>query len=452
MANVVPLFKAGDQTDPSNYRPISILPVVGKLCEKIVCLQLASYLGENHILCPQQHGFRPGHSTETAMLDAINYVTSNLDTGLITTILTADTSKAFDSVEHGRLLEKMGWYGICEHWFRDWLSGRSQSIQGSSTLPVTHGVVQGSLLGPKLFLIFTNDLPSYLPHGKQVMYADDVQFLDCDTPANLSALKQRIDQTMSVALDWFTQNRLKINPNKTDLLLVRSSRRVLHHQFSARFGDVDIKPSDHAKIIGLFLDSNMTWEKQVSQVTRRCFNILVGLSKLRHKIPRETKQLLVKSLVFPHIQYCLTVWGSCNVTQKKRVQKIINFAARIITGFKRNQHISPALRELGWLRVDGMIAERDVAMLSRLLCSTATPPALTAGIQKRSDVSLRTTRASEAGALHAPRVRTEAAKRAFAYRSVMAWNRLPADVRTSESVITIRTAAKKWLFESEDCD
>ena len=147
-ASVTPLFKGGNQDDPNNFRPISILSVVGKLCERIVANQLVAYLSECNVLCPNQHGFRPGHSTESAMLYAVNILTSNIDRGLVTLLTTTDTSKAFDSVQHSRLLEKLGWYGIDTHWFRDWLEGRSQRVVGSNIpLPVTHGVVQGSILG-----------------------------------------------------------------------------------------------------------------------------------------------------------------------------------------------------------------------------------------------------------------------------------------------------------------
>ena len=177
---VIPLFKKGNRDDPANYRPISILSVVGKLCEKVVSLQLSEYLQSHHILTSSQHGFRSGHSTETAMLETVRYLTDSMDKGRISTLLAADTSRAFDTVEHNRLIEKLGWYGIDAHWLTDWLSNRTQKIRGGGdqVRPVTHGVGQGSLLGPKLFSIFTNDLPCHVPHGVLTMYADDCQFID----------------------------------------------------------------------------------------------------------------------------------------------------------------------------------------------------------------------------------------------------------------------------------
>ena len=422
-ACVVPLFKKGDQREPGNFRPLSINSVPGKLCEKCVCNQLSPYLDQNHVLCDSQHGFRSGHSTETAMIDSLNFISSSMETGHICTLLAADTSRAFDSVEHERLIEKLGWYGIDRHWFDDWLHNRTQRIQGSSagTLPVTHGVVQGSILGPRLFLVFTNDLPSHLSYGKQVTYADDVQFLDSDTIANLAVLKQRVESTLEVALNWFTQNRLKINPNKTELLVLKSQKKIIDSDFSIKFGNSEIKPTPCAKILGVYVDSALTWEKQVSQVTRRCYHVLVGLSKLRHKLPYVTKKMLIEALVFPHIIYCCTVWGGCTVTQRYRIQKAINFAARIVTGLARREHISPALEALGWRRFDGMLEERDVAMIEKLI-SPGVPPALADLVRRRSDVTVRSTRGTCADRLELPRIRTERARRSFPYRAVSSWH------------------------------
>ena len=129
------------------------------------------------------------------MLGAIGHLIESIDSDLISCITTADTSKAFDSVKHARLLEKIGWYGICSDWFEDWLAGRSQRVRGGlMTAHVTHGIIQGSLLGPNLFLLFTNYLPSYFDECKIVMYADDTQFIHCCNMVDLPELQSRVEQ------------------------------------------------------------------------------------------------------------------------------------------------------------------------------------------------------------------------------------------------------------------
>ena len=171
------------------------------------------------------------------MLDAVIYATESMDRGHVTSLVTADTSKAFDSVEHGRLLDKLGWYGISSDWFADWLRGRTQIIKGSSARArdVTHGVVQGSILGPVLFILFTNDLAMHMPYGKMILYADDAQFLDTEPPSNSHVLKARVEANLSTAFKWFTQNRLKINPSKTEMVVIKSKRMKFDEKFSVQF-------------------------------------------------------------------------------------------------------------------------------------------------------------------------------------------------------------------------
>ena len=217
------------------------------------------------------------------------------------------------TVEHCRLIEKLRWYGIDKHRFVDWLRNRTQKIMGCGepARVVTHGVIQGSLLGPKLFLIFTNDLPSYVAHGRLIIYADDCQFLDSESPKQLSVLNQRVENTLETAMQWFTQNRLKLNPSKTELVVIKSRQRKNNSYFCIRIGANALRPTPFAKILGVYVDSALSWEKQVTQVCRRCYTMLFSLSKLRNKLPAETKQFLVQSLVFPHITYCLPVCGGC---------------------------------------------------------------------------------------------------------------------------------------------
>ena len=245
--------------------------------------------------------------------------------------------------------------------------------------------------------------------------------------------------------NWFTQNRLKINPSKTDLLVVKSKRLSIEENFEIRFGSQNIKPSSSVKVLGVILDSGLNWELQISAIVRRCYSILVGLAKLSHQLPPETKKVIIEGLVYPHIIYCLTVWGNCSKTQKYRIQKALNFGARIITGLKRSQHISPALKSLGWFRIEELLAERDLVALYKILRSSSSPDQLRALAVPRSNVSNRTTRGSESLLLQTPRVRTELARRSFPCRATTAWNRLPAQIRTAESHRVFHANVLRWL-------
>ena len=252
------------------------------------------------------------------------------------------------------------------------------------------------------------------------MYADDAQFIDADTPANIGDLRERVESTLDTALNWFTQNRLKINPSKTDLLVVKSKRTVITENIEIRFGSQNIRPSPSVKVLGIILDACLNWESQISAIVRRCYCILVGLAKLGHQLPPETKKTIIEGLVHPHIMCCLKVWGSCSKTQKYRIQKVLNFGARITTGFKRSQHISPALSSLGWSRVDELLTERDLMVLYQILRSPKSPENLRALVVPRSNISDRTTRGSENMQLQTPRVRTELARRSFLCRATTA--------------------------------
>lgn len=378
------------------------------------------------------------------MLDAVGCVVERIDKGNIACLTTADTSKAFDSVPHRRLLEKLGWYGIDTHWFRDWLSDRSQRV-GSDSAVVSHGVVQGSILGPVLYLLYTNDFPCYFNDTKIVMYADDIQFIHSRQPSNLSDLKQDVEDDLSKALVWFVANSLKLNPDKTEILLVKTRQRRLANNFTVTLNGATLAPSSKAKILGIVVDAQLSWEAHVSLVVRRCYATLRGLSKLSQSLSRDTKKYLIEALVIPHIMYCIAVWGGCGVTQKKRVQKVLNHCARVVFSARRSQHVSPLLDELQWASVDMRVGERDIALLNQLFNHPHAPQCMRNSLSYRSEVSARDTRAAAAGQLQLPRVRTELAKRSFGYRAVSLWNEAPAQVREAKNFAQCRREAGTWL-------
>ena len=205
-----------------------------------------------------------------------------------------------------------------------------------------------------------------------------------------------------------------------------------------------LRPSPNAKILGFILDSNLTFEKHVSAIVQRCYATLSGLAKFSRQLPQEVKKLIIEALVFPHITYCATVWAACDATQRKRIQKIINYAARIVKCCRRHQHITPHLAELNWPRVERLVTERDLAMTYRLLNSTHAPSHLRDLLRRRDDVSERETRGSVAGLLQLPQVQRELARRSFSFRAVAGWNAAPADVRNASTPGAFRARMQKW--------
>jgi len=425
-ACVVPIHKAGDPSVPANNRPISLLSTLSKILEKVACHQLRTYLCEHNILSATQYAYRPSHSTEDALLDVVEGLVKNTDSGEISSITAVDLSKAFDSVAHDLLLTKLQWYGIDPVWFKSYLTDRKQMVRGgTTTLPVTDGVPEGSIIGPILFTLFTNDLPSHLSHGRLISYADDTQFLDHAPPnePGLGALKTRLEQTIGEAQNWFSANSLKMNNAKTDFVLV-GTKQSLENVNNFHF-DIDnerIEPSEKTKVLGIIVDSKLTWEKHVTSVVQKCNHILISLYRLRHYFTSDVLKIIIQAYVFPHITYCLSVWGGTNKCQLDRVQKVRNFAARIVSGTKRNEHITPAMEALGWPKIDAMIAERDAAKVAKAL-SGSLPPAIQNLFTPCSSVALRETRLSVSSKLHLPRWNLKIRKRVFSYRAAMEWNK-----------------------------
>ena len=378
MTSLVPLHKSGSRDSASNFRPISLLPVLSKLCEKVVCAQLSAYFVDHALFSPSQYAYRTCHSTEDAVIDAVEWMTRRVDAGHVVAVTSIDLSKAFDSVDHGVLLTKLQWHGVDPAWFRSYLDGRQQVVRGGSlSLPLSHGVPQGSLIGPILFSIFTNDLPSHLPHGRLVSYADDTQLLDSAHPDDLPILKSRQEDTITAVQSYFTSNSLKMNPTKTTLLLVGTPHSLKKAtSFQLCIGDHVLKPSPFVKMLGVTIDSSLTWEEHTSNVVKKCNSILFCIYKIRHHLTPETRKLLIQAHVFPHILYCLSVWGGAAACRLGRVQKVLNFAARVVSGARRSDHVSPILEALGWRSVTDLVSRRDCVGVFRALHNPCAPVAI----------------------------------------------------------------------------
>ncbi|CAB4026264.1 Hypothetical predicted protein [Paramuricea clavata] len=275
-ARVIPLHKKGSRSVLDNYRPISILPVISKIFEKILYEQLYEYFTTNNLLSEQQFGFRRFHSTSTALLDCTDEWYVNMDRGLYNLAVFLDLKKAFDTVNHDILLAKLELYGIKNTplmLLKSYLSDRSQKCQVNGELStlkyLKYGVPQGSILGPLLFLIYINDLPNCLQHSTARMFADDTNITVSGKSVKEAEVAINVD--LNNIREWLLSNRLSLNLVKTEYLLIGSRHNIntLEEQPRVFIGDEPIKGVQVTKTLGVKIDQFLTWDSHIDQISKK---------------------------------------------------------------------------------------------------------------------------------------------------------------------------------------
>ena len=365
-ALITPIPKTDDLSDPSKFRPISVVPGIAKIVERIVHQQLSAYFNEHQLFSSTQHGYRSFHSTETALSVVTDHILSAMDDSQISLLVLCDLSKGFDVVNHQMLLSKLRLYNIDTQWFEAYLAEHSQQVQvrgadgqpiRSVSLPITTGVYQGTALGPILFSIFCNDLALHIPDATIVQYADDVQIFVKGRKQQIAELISSLERILSVLADWFCTYGMKVNPTKTQLMVYGTKNALRDFPpVQIRFGNSLISESLTVKNLGLTMDRFLSFEPHINQLVAKCTGVLISLSHTRHVLPSFTVAHVVNALVVSSIRYCISIYGTCGKTQLHRVQKLLNFCARVISGRRKYDHISAVLRQLNWLRAEQLVS------------------------------------------------------------------------------------------------
>jgi len=282
-----------------------------------------------------------------------------------------------------------------------------------------------------LFTIFVNDLSLHAAEAYVIQYADDTQILVSGQKSTLSELADKLETSLLSLDDYFRSNGLKVNETKFELLPLgsRQNLRNLPH-FSIKFRQTTLSPCTEVKNLGMTFDRFLTWDSHVSKLSQKCFGILTGISHVRHYLPSGTLPILVSALVLSHVHYCLSVYGNGSAKNLAVINKVLNFAARVISGKKKFDHISAVRARLGWLNPSAMVQVHTLSMLHKVRC-TGEPESLAAQFctnVERDDHS-RSTRQDHL--LSLPRIRGSAAgKRQFVYRAAAEYNTLPREFVT----------------------
>ena len=341
IAKVIPVYKEDDNTEPSNYRPISLLSIFNRLFEKVMYSRLMDFIEKNNILSDSQYGFRKRHSTHHAVLDIIDQIHSNLDSKLYTCAIFLDLKKAFDTVNHEILLKKLYLYGIrgcVQDWFASYLSNRTQttSIESniSSKQPINFGIPQGSILGPVLFLLYINDITKCSTLFKFHLFADDTNILYSNKCPK--TLERQVNIELNNVQEWLIANKLTLNIKKSNFVIFQPRQRNQTHQISISLYNhsdkkcLKLECKDFVKYLGVLIDNRLSWKNHIDYLCNKISRTVGVLSKLRHFLPKHVLLKMYKSLLQPLLSYCLDVWGQTNKTILNKILILQKRALRLI--------------------------------------------------------------------------------------------------------------------------
>ena len=363
-----------------------------------------------------------------------------MDKGEISILALLDQSKCFDVVPHETLLNKLQTYGVDTDWFSNYLTGHTQQVMirgidstviKSVTRPNSIGVYQGGSMSCILYTLFSNDLGLYVNEDVTVVqYADDVQVLVTGRKRELPQLIARLENALETLFQWFCHHRMKVNEKKTQLIVLGTQAMLRSVADSTiTFNGSPIHSSTTVKDLGVTIDQHLNYHSHVDALIGKCTGMLISLSTARSVIPSPTLAALVQALVLSAVRYCISVYGSCGSSQLTRIQKIINFGARVVSGRKRRDHISDVVQQLGWMNARQLVEYHTVSMVQSIV-KTGLPESIHRTIGPPAN-QRHTHNTRGASSLSVPNIKTEAGRRRLCYRGVTQYNatNVPTDCR-----------------------
>lgn len=464
IARIKPIPKSSTIEQFKDLRPISILPMLSKILERLVCRQLTDYIESEKILPVVQSGFRGGHGTETALATVTDDIISASDSGDGSILVLLDFSRAFDCINTELLLAKIMYYGVssasCD-WFRSYLTGRKQyvetsvengSLAQSDLISVSRGCPQGSILSPLLFILYTADLIKRITNCKVHLYADDTQLYHSFKPQNTEQAVKMINEDLKSILVWSHENALVLNPQKSKFLVLGTKHQrnsVVEQSPRIQINGEDIERVLSARNLGLVIDGDLRFEQHVQLKIRNAFYRLKVLYTIRNFLTEKVRSLLTESLVLSLLNYGDVVYGPRLFAKTERaIQRVQNACVRFCFGIPRRNFITPFLNDKCSLKMSAR-RKLHLAYLVFKVLDSKTPAYLWAKLTSVKDCHHMFTRGLAQNKLVIPKHRTAGFKGGFKYAASKIWNDLPPPLRSKISRQTFKIKLRKVLLERQ---
>ena len=450
LARVTPVYKQkGSKHLYENYRPISLLSTFSKIMERLIYNRVFDFLVRYGILFESQYGFRRGHNTTHATLDFVKAIEDAIEKNDFAIGVFCDLSKAFDTLSHDILLQKLNHYGIrgrALDWFISYLSGREQYVdwngKTSDKLPILFGVPQGSILGPLLFLIYINDL-STSSNAKCVLFADDSNLLIQGKDLKLTAAT--LNNELEKINDFFKSNKLKLNTKKTKLVCFRKKSQQVDYNDIQIFLDGDkLEFEEEAAFLGITIDSHLSWESHCKGVANKISRNCGAINRVKKLLPPSSLKILYSSLILPHLQYGLAAWGGCSGQNKKRIIATQKRVTRVISKSYYTSHTEPRMKKLGLLKLEDLYEQQCSTYIHDIINNRA-PSALKQLIKLEREATSHYLRnhQAEPHSLRPPLTRTKTSVNSFCSKGPLTWNLLPNEIKNIQSKSIFKNKLKQ---------
>ena len=445
-ALVVPIPKSGNLSKVQNYRPISLLPLPGKILEKLVRSQLSDHLETSLLLHDAQHGFRKGHSTVHSVAQLTTYINANMDNKTPTFAAFVDFRTAFDCVQHGTLLDKLRELNLSKQvidWSRSYLSLRRQRVYANGTystfLPITQGVPQGSVLGPLFYIIYANDLTKHVQNCQTALYADDTVLYIADNNPRTAVGKLPGD---IVALsNWCNFNDIKANTEKTKVMVFGSQNSLKAlpppSETEIKMDGITLQHVTSYKYLGISLDNQLNYNSLVNKIVSSVAAKLKQFQRMRSFLSIKAATLVYKSMLLPILEYGDIFLSATSKANRKKLQTLQNKGLRCALNKGLDTSSTQLHAEAG---LQKLAKRRELHLINFMYDWSLDPDNL-----KKKSKKLMVTRSGAKKLMRTKKPNTEKYKQSLAYRGPKKWNSLPIEMHQFENKHYFKTAASNFV-------
>ena len=452
IARVLPLYKSGDATVLRNYRPVSILPVFSKIFEKVIYRRLIEFVNRHNILYSHQYGFRMKYNTTMALITLTDKIVSGFNNNNMTLGTFLDFSKAFDTIDHKILLDKLKVYGIrgtANDLIHSYLSNRKQFTSFDNTYSnmasISCGVPQGSILGPLLFILYINDI--YMASNKTffILFADDSSvFVQGKNVAGMSRL---LNEELEKIRQWINCNKLSLNVDKTHCMLFKQKQARQTANVNVKIEGKMIENVKVTKFLGIMIDCNLSWGPHIEYIRKKIAKGIAVIAKTRKTLNSNALVTLYYSFIYPYIHYAIELWGAAPKTNLLPILLLQKRVLRLIS-FENYRASSQPLFESHRILDIHKVYIYKVALFMIKFTKDDCPDYFDAMFVFNQNQYNYETR--QHNRLHVPYFRTRYGQSTIRYKGVIIFNHVSRNLNCTLSILSIKKHLKKYLLNNND--